>query len=371
MLHYDAIVIGGGFYGCSVAAYIAQQRGLTRIALIENEAELFQHASYHNQARVHNGYHYPRSFVTGFRSRINLPRFIRDYADCTMQNCAMLYAIADKNSKVTAKQFQRFCHEIGADLKPAPDYFKKLFNPQLIEAVFLADEHLFNADKLRQHLEQVLNRQQVKFLFNTRAIQVDYLKDQRCLKIIAENKDQCAIAMTAPLVFNCTYSGLNQLKGDFGKPPPLLKHEIAEMALLQMPADLQQVGITIMDGPFFSLMPFPSADLHTLSHVRYTPHRAWQDQSSLDPYRCLQHHIRETRVDRMLRDVTRYLPATHHLRYVRSLFEVKTVLIQNEKDDGRPILFEKYENLPGFYSILGGKIDNIYDILEKLNAEPF
>ena len=71
----------------------------------------------------------------------------------------------------------------------------------------------------------------------------------------------------------------------------------------------------------------------------------------------------------MLRDVGRYLPVMKNAKYVNSLFEVKTVLMKNEGDDGRPILFEKHPELSGCYSVLGGKIDNIYDILEKLDAE--
>jgi hypothetical protein len=51
------------------------------------------------------------------------------------------------------------------------------------------------------------------------------------------------------------------------------------------------------------------------------------------------------------------------------LFEVKTVLVKNEGDDGRPILFERHLELPGCYSILGGKIDNIYDVIETLEKE--
>jgi hypothetical protein len=70
-----------------------------------------------------------------------------------------------------------------------------------------------------------------------------------------------------------------------------------------------------------------------------------------------------------MRDVARYVPAIENARYVDSLFEVKTVLMKNEGDDGRPILFERNSVLPNCYSILGGKIDNIYDVLEKLDAE--
>jgi len=73
----------------------------------------------------------------------------------------------------------------------------------------------------------------------------------------------------------------------------------------------------------------------------------------------------------MLRDVRRYIPSISMAEYVDSLFEVKTVLIKNEGDDGRPILFEKHQEMPNCYSVLGGKIDNIYDILEKIDAEKF
>jgi hypothetical protein len=45
------------------------------------------------------------------------------------------------------------------------------------------------------------------------------------------------------------------------------------------------------------------------------------------------------------------------------------VLVKNELDDGRPILFERHAAIPGCYSILGGKLDNIYDIYARLDAE--
>lgn len=73
----DAVIIGGGFYGAAIAIYLAKQRGLKRILLVEREDALLTRASYNNQARVHNGYHYPRSFTTAYRSRVNLPRLDR------------------------------------------------------------------------------------------------------------------------------------------------------------------------------------------------------------------------------------------------------------------------------------------------------
>jgi len=61
----DAVIIGAGFYGSAIAIYLARERGLKNIVLIERESALMLRASYNNQARVHNGYHYPRSFTTG------------------------------------------------------------------------------------------------------------------------------------------------------------------------------------------------------------------------------------------------------------------------------------------------------------------
>jgi hypothetical protein len=72
----------------------------------------------------------------------------------------------------------------------------------------------------------------------------------------------------------------------------------------------------------------------------------------------------------MLSDFSRYVPSIADAHYLDSLFEVKTVMIKNEGDDGRPILFETHAMIPGFRSILGGKLDNIYDVISHLNETP-
>lgn len=365
----EAVIIGGGFYGAAIAAYLARQRGLSEIILVEREATLLTRASYNNQARIHNGYHYPRSFTTAYRSRVNLPRFVSDWPEAVTRDFTKLYAIARRNSKVTARQFERFCHEIGASIRPADATLRALFDPQLIEDVFLVEEYVFDACTLARWAEQELRECGIEVRFETRVSSVSRISDQRLQVAMQTNDGHVALA-SCRYVFNCTYSGLNQIAGDFPGTRTGLKHEITEMALMQPPAVLAGLGVTVMDGPFFSMMPFPARGLHTLSHVRYTPHMHWSDERGIDPYRKLSDYDRVTRVDRMVRDVGRYLPAVLDARYVDSLFEVKTVLVKNEGDDGRPILFETHPALPGYYSVLGGKIDNIYDVLEKLQDEP-
>ena len=358
-----AVVIGGGFYGVNIALYLAQ-KNKGQVILLERENRLLSRASYHNQARVHNGYHYPRSFTTAYRSRINLPRFVADWPSAVKKDFTKLYAIARNNSKVTAKQFARFCKEIGAKIEPAEE-FSHLFNNRLIEQSFLVEEYAFNASVLAEWAKTQLELAGIEVLLNASVAEI--LKQQPGLVVGYEHDEQTTQKISAEKVFNCTYSGLNQFGGDFGGTHTKLKHEATEMALMQMPDNLKNIGITVMDGPFFSMMPFPARGLHTLSHVRYTPHFNWLDEKGVNPYKKLALYEKETRLDRMIRDVQRYIPDVAKAEYRDSLFEVKTILVKNETDDGRPILFEEYPDLPGLYSVLGGKIDNIYDVLERLN----
>ncbi|MCK3658816.1 D amino acid oxidase (DAO) family protein [Pasteurellaceae bacterium Pebbles2] len=365
----QAIIIGGGFYGVNIALYLVEKKGFTDVVLIERENRLLSRASYVNQARVHNGYHYPRSFTTAYRSRINFPRFVNDWESAVKSDFTKLYAIARNNSKVTAKQFSLFCKEIGAEIEKVPSNYQGLFNQRLIEQAFLVKEYAFDSSILEKWALEKLNHSPITVLYDTEVKEINYHDG---LEIVYKTKNSgMQDKIKAKFVFNCTYSGLNQYQGDFKKfgLQAKLKHEITEMGLVEMPETLKNVGITLMDGAFFSMMPFPARKLHTLSHVRYTPHFNWLDENGKQGYQVLQEYHKQSRVNRMIRDVARYIPAIADAQHRDSLFEVKTVLMKNEGDDGRPILFEKSETMPGLYSVLGGKIDNIYDIFERLENE--
>jgi len=147
-----------------------------------------------------------------------------------------------------------------------------------------------------------------------------------------------------------------------------LKHESAEMALVEVPEPLKHLGVTVMCGPFFSLMPFPARDLHTLSHVRYTPHCYWQDteNSYLQTRENFGKMVRKTNYPYMIRDAARYMPLLKDCCHVDSVWEVKTVLPQSEVDDSRPILFKRDQGLKNLICVLGAKIDNVYDIPQEL-----
>lgn len=360
---HDAIVIGGGYYGCTLAVHLCREHG-ARVALVEEREELLGRASYANQARVHNGYHYPRSFLTALRSRVNFERFVRENPGCVAEGFEKLYAIGGSFSKVTADQFALFCRRIGAPLEPAPAELARLFRPERIERVFRARELAFDALALRARAAKELAASGAEVLLGTQAL--DVARAGSGLRVRLAGPGGPA-ELLAPRVYNCTYSGLNELLRRSGLEPISLKHEWTELALVEVPPELVELGVTVMCGPFFSLMPFPPRGLHTLSHVRYTPHAEWHEDAGerLPPPDRLP---RRSRFEHMVRDAARYLPAVAGCRYVDSLWEVKTVLPRSEVDDSRPILYREDHGLPGLTCIMGSKIDNVYDMLGFVDA---
>ncbi|HSY29243.1 MAG TPA: FAD-dependent oxidoreductase, partial [Burkholderiaceae bacterium] len=223
----EAVIIGGGFYGAAIAIYLAKQRGVKRIVLVERESALLTRASYNNQARVHNGYHYPRSFTTAYRSRVNLPKFICDWPDAVKQDFTKLYAIARRNSKVTAKQFERFCREIGAKIQPASPAERALFEPRLIEDVFIVEEYAFDTSRLANWAVRELNECGVQIRVDTRVTGISNGPNES-LQVAMQSKNGAEEAISCRYVFNCAYSGLNQIKGDFPGTRTGLKQEITE-----------------------------------------------------------------------------------------------------------------------------------------------
>ncbi|HUB16158.1 MAG TPA: FAD-dependent oxidoreductase [Acetobacteraceae bacterium] len=343
----DAVVIGAGFFGCRVALQL-HELGMQRVVLCDPEAGLLRRASYANQARVHNGYHYPRSLPTATRSRSNFVRFCSDYPFAVVDSFEKIYAIA-RQSYVSAARFAALCSEIGIPCRESSRHLHQLFNQELIEAAFLTREVAFDATALARDLLPRLQSAGIDLRLRA-AAQIERIADRGSQVRVGDE------TLQADWILNCSYAALDMVGVALRQQ---LKRELAEIALIAPPPALANLGITVMDGPFFSTMPFPARACHSLTHVRYTPHAAWTDPA--DAPNSTRSHA-----EAMLRDGSRYLPALGDAALLRSLYEVKTVLLKAEDDDARPILFETAAQSERVISVLGGKIDNIYDILEVL-----
>lgn len=356
------VIAGGGFFGCSIAMML-HRRGWHPV-VIEDADNLLTRASRVNQARVHGGYHYPRSLMTAYRSRHNYERFRSVYREAIVDQFTKVYAVSNLFSKVTADQFETFMKRVGAPLKPAPASIRRLFNPTLTERSWIAQECAFDFSILRERLRGQMMEAGIEFRLNTTVETASPHPDGAVARLSDGSEISCQ------WVFNATYAGLNRLTSASGLPLIPLKHELAEMALVELPEELQGISVTMMCGPFFSFMPFPSLGLTTLSHVRYTPHAHWLENpetGASNPYQRFNAIPKNSHCELMLADASRYMPSLRGATYRDSLWAMKTLLPLSENDDGRPILFQRDPKLPSVIHVMGGKIDNIFDVEDEID----
>ena len=270
---YDKIILGAGLYGL----YAAQKCGAAgqRVLVLERDPAPFMRATYINQARVHMGYHYPRSYSTAIKSAHYFERFCRDYGFCLHTEFDQVYATSAHFSWTNAAEFRRFCAaaEIRCDDVPPEKYF----NPGLCDGAFLTTEYTYDAQVLKRwFLEQLAALPNVEILYSRRPDRIE--QTGSVWRVTAGE-----YTAEAPYLLNATYAGVNDIHAMLGLPPFGIKYEKCEIILCTVDEKLRNTGITVMDGPFFSLMPFGQTGLHSLTSVTFTPHETSYDSVAAFP----------------------------------------------------------------------------------------
>jgi glycine/D-amino acid oxidase-like deaminating enzyme len=251
---------------------------------------------------------------------------------------------------------------MGSSIRRATAAEREPFDHRMVEEVFAVSECAFDWMRLRDFLAARIKDSGIPVRLAAEVTRIGRTSAGDPEVSLADGE-----RLSAGAVFNVTYAALNAVLKASGLNPYPIKYEFAEVALMDPPEGLSGLGVTVMDGPFFSTMPFPSERAYSLTHVRYTPHFAWTDEPGCpDAYQVASAVERHSRWRQMVADGARFVPSLSGARWRRSLYEVKAVMIRNENDDGRPIQLIEHTQLAGLYSVLGGKIDNIFDLYALL-----
>ncbi len=348
---YDRVVIGAGIFGLYTALRFAKAG--YRVLIIEKEAQPFMKASYVNQARIHRGYHYPRSLSTAIATAQYVERFITDFDFAVHKTLKQVYAIAKKFSYTGAYEYEKFCKlaHMRCEKIDASEYF----NSATIESAYLTDEYVYDAGKMREYLVSEIEKYGVAdFLFNTTITYVER-SDTEFMLTVTTGRETSRRIQTAHVI-NATYAGINGVIELFAEKPLKIKYEYAELALCTVSPVLKNVGLTVMDGPFFSLMPFGFGGLHSLSAVSYTPHSMGADPVDESTREKKSHFIEMRQVAK------KFIREDIDMEYRESIFATKTILAKTEADDARPTLIQVHSEKPYFASIMSGKLNTIFDI---------
>lgn len=370
---YDKIILGAGLYGLYSGLFCAQ-RG-ENILILELEKEAFSRATYVNQARVHMGYHYPRSYTTAVKSARYFERFNKDFDFCIHSQFDQIYAISKKFSWTDAHQFQKFCK--NANIQCEEVSTSKYFNSEMCEGAFLTKEYTYDAKILKEYFLKELNQySNVKIHYN---VNIDSIIQEEVFTI----NTHLGRSFRTKFLLNATYASINQIISLFQGYHELfkIKYELCEIILCKVSELLKNTGITVMDGPFFSVMPFGKTGLHSLTSVTFTPHIT--SYSSLPSFPCQKKSKNYCTPERLgncndclatpesswqyMSHMTRkYLKDEYSFEYLASLFSVKPILLASEVDDSRPTIVKVFSENPTFVSVLSGKINTVYDLEEVL-----
>ena len=372
-LNIDYVVLGAGIYGL-YTSYLLLKKGFS-VAVVEADDKLFSRASYVNQARVHQGYHYPRSVSTGRASAECFQRFSKDFENAINARFKKIYAVSARGSYTSSQQYMKFCEACNISaVEVNPELY---FSRGMIEGAFETEEYSFDARILSGMLLERINKFNDFYLFkNTIVFEIDRSNDSYLLNL------SNGISIKTNGVFSCVYASINQVLSQFGFEAFNIKYEIAEITLCNVDEILKGIGLTVMDGPFFSIMPFGKTGMHSLTSVEFTPHKTCME--SLPTFDCQKlsktcsalyldncntcNAKPKTSFEYMRQLARKYMKKNYTMEYKDSLFAIKPILQASEVDDSRPTVIRKLSESPLFVTVLSGKIDTIYE-MDKIIKE--
>ena len=343
--------------------------------VLECDSTPFRRATYINQARVHQGYHYPRSISTAMKSAHYFERFNKDYDFCINREFKKVYATSKEYSWTDGAQFKSFCE--AAKIPCEELHPERFFKEGMCDGAFLTREYTYDAEILKEYfLENLKKYSNVEIQYGVKISAIEKLQD--CYSLRMEDGQ----VYQTGFLLNATYASTNQILDMVGYEKFGIKYELCEIILCDVDERLREFGFTVMDGPFFSIMPFGKTGLHSLTSVTFTPHTTSYDavptfacQKKSDGY-CSESHLGHcndcpakpvTAFPYMANLARKYLKDEYKFEYKESLFSMKPILMSSEIDDSRPTVIRVYSKNPTMVGVLSGKINTVYDLDEVLS----
>lgn len=365
---FDKIIIGAGLYGL-YSAELCGRNGQS-VLVLECDSTPFRRATYINQARVHQGYHYPRSFSTALKSAGYFKRFNEEYDFCINKEFQKVYATSQKYSWSDADQFKEFCR--AANIPCTELYPDNFFRKDMCDGAFLTREYTYDAAILRDYYMDmigIMSNVEIKFGAEISAIE----KHSKTFEVAMSDGN----VFETSFLLNATYASTNQISRMLGYDSFRIKYELCEIIICNVNEELEKYGFTLMDGPFFSIMPFGKTGLHSLTSVTFTPHSTSYDEvptfscQKFSNGSCSARHLGNcndcpvkpvSAFPYMANLARKFLKDEYEFTYSHSLFSMKPILMSSEVDDSRPTVIRTFSKDPTYISILSGKINTVYDM---------
>lgn len=319
-------IIGAGFYGLMLANFLAKKY---KVTIFEQENIVMSKASSLCQMRIHTGMMYPRNIKTAINCLKTFEPFMLKFKHCIYDEFKSIYAVA-KDSAIDSESFYKVQKELGLPIKKIPnEYFAN------IDGVFECNEFTFDISEITKTLLDQCYNKNIDIKFNTKINNLEELDEYE-------------------KVFLCNYANINDILCNSSlKPIESLK--IINSEKIFYTDNIGDIAMTVVDGNYFSTMCLPKKynGLKTLTGADLTNN-------------CnIINGKYQSNYEKVFDRVKYYIPDIK-LKYINSQFGKKAII------DGhsRNCFIRKEPYHKDVFSILGGKITNVFclfDELKKLN----
>lgn len=344
-------VVGCGIFGAMVALKLEEVGH--EVIVYERLPEPLSGASYNNQNRLHLGFHYPRHMDTANQCKRGFNHFLAAFPECLHPLEKNGYFIASENSNVTDKDYLKFCKNLGV---PFSEVKIENFPIELknVSVGVECSELVYDVASLRQSVIKKFKDKSIKLFLNTPVENIEKFDEE--IQITTKNNDKEFFDS----VVNCSYSSISVLTQKlFPNDTTEYQYEYTAVAIIKI--DMPNIGVTIMDGEFMTILPFGNTGDFLLYHVKHSVVErvtqrsvpdSWLDKgtapfSNVDKAMFFQ---------KLLADCEFFLPILKKARMVGFLEGPRMVLANKDKTDERPSLINKYSDQ--YMTVFSGKIDH-------------
>lgn len=313
-------ILGGGWYGCHIAQEL-MWAGYD-VVLYEKSYRLFNGASGSIPARLHRGFHYPRSALTRAACERHFTRFMGMYGFLTQPVPYNIYGVAREESLVDFGTYADVCRNL-----PVKEVIQSPKDFPALEGALVVDERHIIVDDAREHFSALL------------------------APLVVYNAE--GPGRPADFTVDCTFCANSNEGVD--------RYEACITGILEGPID---TALTVMDGPFPSIYPWDEAQrLLSLTSALYTPiAKASTHYEASCVLATLGLVDADRRIELMRAQMEKFWPASRELfRPVGAKLSIRAMPLS--RSDAR-LVYVRIRDHTAY--VRAGKIDAIFDAAEAV-----
>lgn len=245
------LIIGAGIHGTLIAIELKKINKDFTIDLIEKNSEICLGSSAATHNRANRGFHYPRSPKTQNECITGWNFFKKNYKSF-FSDISNSYYLIEKSSKINFSRYKNFLVKKKISFKEK--YPKNIsIKREHIEGCLEVFEGCFNHFKLKNFIKKKLIKYEINVIKNFNLNKVNYCNKKKIFKFISNNNK--ILENKYDYIINATYTKVDEILYKFNFKNKLKnRSQFTSIPIIYSKKKIP--GITIMDGPYITIMPF-------------------------------------------------------------------------------------------------------------------